>query len=492
MKTFIISSMLSILINTGNPVMFNNPPTNLIPTPYGTATKEYSYGTSTQTINTIVGDVSFPVLGYVSSMTYTFTKPSTGNFTLNTMNDLTNYYMFIEGGYLVSTTTNGFIFRVNHSTEFKCTVIVSDTAHPTWNYQQFVSITNQTIEQSDTVNEMIDDIVQYTYDIDGYTQTINGNTNTIKNILLQSMGGYISNDGSLYTDMQTLISVMNNINERMILVNNINWRDMSTMHGFTTDFSTYDTTNGSKSNGYILFNTYNMQALFYNHNPIIRMQIPINSITNSQYKVVAVSGSNTVTDISNDVIYTQFDRASATFYIKPSVNTNVWSNQAIGLQIGSSSKYVYFSTGSSLQYITDDDILYYQLLQTFENHYDNIKIINSIDGVKSAIENMSLNVNQLTVNATGITYNTTQQNVDNSVTNYQNNITTVNNIENNFKTMFDNANQNYNVDNIPITNEMISTGNFMKDVTTQLYGLDIIKYPTALLLLGIVIIALLG
>lgn len=471
MKSIIISSVLSLIL-TGNPVMFSNPPGNLIPTPYGTATKEFSYGTELDPVQTIVGTVQFPVVGYVSSMTYTFTRPATGNFTLTTFNELTNYQMFVEGGYLVSVTTDGFIFRVNHSSEFKCTIIVNNTAHPSWNYQQFLALTNQTIEFSDTEIQIEEDILTSVTSIDGNVQTIQANTQTIKNVILQSLGGYVTNDGSLYTDMQTLIDTLQEINNQKITYDVPEYQ-ISIMRMLTQN-------DPSK----IEFNTFG-KFVTYIDSIVLTNYMRVNE----KYVMIYASGTTNIypvfqeNDVTSSVIRT-IRSYNNVFYIVE-MYTSSSGTKHFTFNNSTVNRYIYPYYYGWAEYIPQE------LMSIASDKYSDA-YTKKIDEAINAIRSMAINVNNLTVNATGITYNTNQTQVDNSVTSYQNNIQIVNSVENNFKDMFDTANQNYNVDNIPITNQIVATSTFMNNITTDLFALDIIKYPVGLLLLGIVIIGLLG
>lgn len=115
-----------------------------------------------------------------------------------------------------------------------------------------------------------------------------------------------------------------------------------------------------------------------------------------------------------------------------------------------------------------------------------------MDEIKSAIQNMAVNVNNMTVNTTGITYNVTNTEVNTSVTNYNTNINQVYNVENNLSVDFDTYNQQFNPDFTDTLQQIQSAPQVMNSIIVDLYDLPFIKYPTLITLAGIVLLALLG
>lgn len=486
MKTIIISSILSMLLTTGTPVAFGSP-SNTSTFAYGTITKEFINASTTGEYILELAGVSSTMTGYVSNYVIQFNRPCNGTFKVSFFDNRTNYpnyQLFVRGGTLVSWDNTGITFMVRGSDRFEMTLVDSLTSG--LNHQQFTTTTTISAELIDTDSSMISDIVQYLYDVDGYQQLISSNVNTIRNILLTSMGGYVSNNGSLYTDMQTLITALNDINnygelpyysyQAYKLFSNI-----GTLQDFSYSGSMiYKSFNKSFKLKTIANSPYQASQVFEIKPGQTFHIIGFFSHNITSQTIRLIDGSGTIYNLTPNTLFNINTMKLIDFYFKNNGTSSILP--MIQPANDSQAEVIPIYAGMNIP----SELAYDLNLDT-----DNI-LIRSINAVEQAIRNMSVNVNNLTVNATGITYNTTNQDVNNSVTTYNTNITTVNNIENDFKTMFDNANQNYNVDNIPITNELVTTGNFMKDVTAQLYGLDIIKYPTALLLLGIVIIALLG
>lgn len=498
MKSIIISSVLSLMLTGNSPVRFAYPH-NIISTPYGTCTWFYSLGDlSDSNIGSIFQGMTFGSDINMTVVNYTFNGQATGTFDLPVYDSvLSNYDLFVQGGMLISVpdtdgnnSPDALRFRVKDTKQFTCIIV-----HKNWTQPAVIglSLLNQNITIGDTIESDVEEIVSYTSSIDGYTQTINSNVNTIKNILTQSLGSYVSQDGSLYTDIKSLITAFNMTNanlDALVKYDNIKLYMYSAYKTFSNigDYQQFYF-NGMTLNGILpAIRMIDASDFVYNSNNVIEIK-PYTTFhvigyfnTNAGIKRVKIVRNNgQEIQFNHNVLQNLADMFLVDYYYYNNSSSSIWCNIApntSGYRVSVIPLYMGDNVPSELGTLFNID---------FVDTYTK-----KLDDVVNAIRNMAVNVNNLTVNATGITYNTNQTQVDNSVNIYQNNISIVNNIENNFKTMFDNANQNYNVDNIPITSEMINTNNFMNNIATQLYGIDIIKYPVTLLLLGIVLIGLLG
>ena len=142
-----------------------------------------------------------------------------------------------------------------------------------------------------------------------------------------------------------------------------------------------------------------------------------------------------------------------------------------------------------LQYENDTSRRIKEMIDINYRHND---ILNAIQGVKTAVENMSMNVNQLTVNATGITYNVNNTQVDNSITTYNTNINQVYNVENNISADFNTYNQQFTPDFTSSLTALQDTSTMMNGIITQINGVQLFTVPILLTLAGIVLLAILG
>ena len=106
---------------------------------------------------------------------------------------------------------------------------------------------------------------------------------------------------------------------------------------------------------------------------------------------------------------------------------------------------------------------------------------------------MSLSVNNMTVNTTGIVYNVTTNQVNNSVTEYNTNISTVYNVENSLQLSFETNIEDINAS--PYGHQLLEIENsseYMNTIIEDVGELKFVKYPIAIYLIGIVLIAMLG
>lgn len=86
--------------------------------------------------------------------------------------------------------------------------------------------------------------------------------------------------------------------------------------------------------------------------------------------------------------------------------------------------------------------------------------------------------------------------INNKINKYNVDFNTAVNIENNLSLQFNNSLQGFTPTqvqhDISLTTQLQNTSTFMNDIASQLFSIDLIKYPVVLTLLGIVIIAILG
>lgn len=487
MKRKIISIILTVFISMSVfvvPIFASTAhgPNNLIPTPYGTCTYEFYYDNANPHDVTI-GGVTFPGTGPVHSIKYTFTQPYTGTFDidLNNSSILNNIWNLLTSNcYLLSVVDDDTLrFAVNNA-EY-CEIIII----PSQYYNAlFINLKNQNLEEVQDTMTAVNSILSHVTYMDGQIQNMHADTTMIRNLLISLSGYTADSDDNIATDFDTLISAMSQVGETLdsidmgisslllsdklpiysgpfidlLDVNNANWK--SDIQGTYTEII---------GNSY----TYDVYLLsgfkyvwLYAVNRDVSTIRPIFTSSNVTSAVTRTLRSHNLTYYMVETTVSSSNRY--TFTWNATTNFNIYP-----LYFGTD-----WSLPSELMFITRN---------AFNDMYTS-----KLDGVINAINNMSLNVNNLTVNATGITYNVTNNEVNTSITEYNTNINQVYNIENDFSNDFDTYNENY-VPNLQLPLESVENGSrFYNNLLSDLYEIPIIKYPTMITIVGIILLAFLG
>ena len=272
-------------------------PNNIIFTPYGTCTQEFYYDINGP-LDISIGGITFPSVYACNVIRYQFTKPTDGVFDL-AVTPYTGvldhqWYLYTTNCYLVSVTQDGKLRFAVEDQEY-CEIAIMT---PNYNNKLVLMLTNQQLTQSDSTNECVNSMAQYVENIDGYLFNMKADLGTIKNILLNSLGGYVTNNGSLYTDMNTLIGLIQTLNNSVDSFVNIKWNDIN----YTSTFS--NSLNGTYNNSYyqghkLYVKLSNPSTILYNKNPIYKIRIPIKYISNENrffdsldIKVYGITGNN--------------------------------------------------------------------------------------------------------------------------------------------------------------------------------------------------------
>lgn len=507
MKKKVIYSIISAILIIPlfvRPVLADvHGPNNIVYTPYGTCTQEFYYDVNGP-LDISIGGITFPSVYACNVIRYQFTKPTDGVFDL-AVTPYTGvldhqWYLYTTNCYLVSVTQDGKLRFAVEDQEY-CEIAILT---PNYNNQLVLFLQNQQLTQSDTTNEAVNNIVTYVEAIDDYIFNMKADTTTIKNILLNSLGGYVNNDGSLYTDMQSLKTALttvntklDSINEAISRLNNTNWNNISfklqycnSLNGwYRDDLSQF----GNITTCYVKIVDPNWQVI-----PPDNRIIEINAGLYSSYFGVMPNhvylydvldqDGNSIKD--NVLLYSDENSPMGQAYF----NQNIYAgDNPVYLVYKTKNGYFRFNSNKTLfRYIDENNHNYWPVYNTLNEAKYEVKKMSLLENILTAIQNVSLNVNQLTVNATGITYNTNQTDVTNSVTNYNTNINQVFSIENNLSTDFNTYNQQFNPDFTESLQQIQSAPQVMNNIIVDLYNLPFIKYPLLITLAGIVLLAFLG
>lgn len=502
MKSIIISSILFLVISGHNTVTFSYP-ANIITTPYGTCTYYYSLGSLNQDgFSGLFNGIIFDSDLSMTFIHYEFAGQATGQFDVpvftNILNNTaltSNYRLFVQGGYLISTPNisggneaNALRFQVVDSRSMDILII-----HPGWNQPAITvpNLYNQNITLTQTENATINEILNYVSYDSGQIQNIKTDTTMIRNLII-NMSGYSSDSNdNIATDMDTLISAINSINNHTKMLNN-NPLDMGEINAYSY-FSRYGRTyNGD-------YATFNVEAM--TDTGSFDWDLPYTSIRNGYYDNSSYSNNAVLIFYANKTLNSSTIKAysandtNASIYLADVTKMPNLRLYVAFINVSNATDYIQYKFLTSCQVIPIYIGMLYNCpydIQQLCGLSEGDLYTHKLDEVINALQNMNVNVNNLTVNATGITYNVNNTQVNNSVTTYNTDIQNVYNVENDFSTSFNTYNQQFTPDFTETMSTIQSVPSVMNNVVVDLYNLPFIKYPILLTLAGIVLIALLG
>lgn len=464
-------------------------------TGYGSWTKSYSNNVGVVTFS--LGPINVQGNGYANIIHYEFNQSYSGTIVIQIYGSTAwnNAHFYGENCSLMGKNSSDYTYtiRIKNVTEFTATfVIPSPQANQTFS-GSWANIKSYDIRHEDNG---LDGIASGVHNIDvclnNQTKGLSAlydNNEAQRSLLadiLQALRGNATT-GNIYATLEDINTVSTDIYNQItqiyaeLIMNDVPmestnayliFRNFMPLQTYSTDkFPYYNITSDIHSSykPYLYKDrVYYISLRFYNPNN--------NSLWN-YINIVNNSGINQTYSRSYHDYMANYSTVTLSF--TPS-ETGYYSVDFSGYLIGKSVTPLYFgeNTGLSSEMYT-------------LTHIPN-KFVEGIQGVIDAIKGLSLNVNNMTVNSNGITYDTNGTTVTNNVNNYNTYSTTVDNVEQQFGTDFENATQNYNMNDVTINDKILGTSGFMNNIATQLYNIDLVKYPVALMLLGIVVIGVLG
>ena len=476
---FVIASLLTIGPIFVVPVHADpHGPNNIVFTPYGTCTQEFYYEIGKGSSVTI-GGITINQLNPVNVIKYQFTKPTDGTFDL-AVTPYTGvldvqWYIYTTNCYLVSVTQNGRL-RFAVEDQENCEIAIVTTQYTN---RLILTLENQQLTQSDSTNQAVNEICTYVEGINDYVFNMQADTGTIKNILLNSLGAYVTNDGSVYTDMQALKTALTTINTTISKLNSVNWTTMNVNITYSDTLNgTYATTlpNNNLRTVYARVEAPTNYDVNYMGDFINKISFGLrSSYSSTPYYYVYLDEiyNYNLQPMNNILLYYENYSLGNTVYLNKNVFGNSANSRYIYFKFSTSGGYFRINDQTFYGYIDSNNVRYWELLDYFKQNTYHDDYINKLSDVISAINNMSMNVNNLTVNATGITYNTNQTDVTNSVTNYNTNINQVFNIENNLSTDFNTYNQQFNPDFTDALTSIQTAPDVMNGIMVSMYDLPL-------------------
>lgn len=337
-----------------------------------------------------------------------FKAPASGTLTINISPTISsNYYSFnvISGGNLASsptTSTSKLTIGVRSQQVIQVrvqSISTQSNAHATYTmsfsgtYEDGEALSLDNIDASlvtlngkiDTTNNVLAQINTKlaNLSIQDYTQilnTINTSIGSVQNAIedlpdytntLNSINNYLGSIDVNISDIETICSgILSAINNIDTLIDTISWVTFSSsLQGYSSDLINFTKTEDYYGNGYILFNPSSTNNSIKN-NMIMKIQIPVNSVginDITKWRPVMVSNGGSVTALTDYVMYYQFNRLFATYYLDLSRIPN-FGTYRFGIQMRADlSRYIYFNQQPAYcQYIGDNDIEYWKLRSTMQ------------------------------------------------------------------------------------------------------------------------------
>lgn len=335
-------------------------------------------------------------------------------------------------------------------------------------------------------DSILDELLGFFSDGLGHVLTIDNVVNAIKDTTTALLG-IQSQLTSIGTTLNSINTTLNNINSSInsldTQLDTISWINYTTPTSLSYKYRSEDSWNSYTSGDLSFTSTgdifLQIPSQAYRYPRLYKLTIPFyyyNNANNGGYNLSVVE--NVASTNSNIVqFYKTSSQGQITIYF---ISYSSVNSSSIYLKFHSDVKKGSLSSrGSfSLQYIDDNDIEYWQLLDIMNNYSMQQQIL-------TALENLSINVHGDIV-----------QQTETVINNYDTNFNTIHNIENNFTNNFDSVNPGvldlFNT-NLQIPQGFVEGSNFIKVLFPKVIdNSSLVGFPYFLILAIVVLIVLLG
>lgn len=264
------------------------------------------------------------------------------------------------------------------------------------NGNQYVAVTSLSVS-SFTKD---DDLITYIDDIESAIETLKTYTDSIENYLLQiwnTSSNIYTTLTNISTNIASISNILNDINGKLDNLDSIEWLNMPSPSGnylgYTTDFTTYDTSVGYKDGGYFVYESF--RANDTNNYGIYKLRIPLGGFPYvfSDFKFYTrYNGNLNEWTINQYIIH--INRDSFVLYFTLNDSYHNWPNGNNMFVIKTSKRfYKYSETTTEFKYILPDNKDYWSIYNTINQFSQLRKVNNSLENIISILGTSELSQN---------------------------------------------------------------------------------------------------